>query len=143
MTELLPCPFCGFSVFLHETKQLTSYSGHSKKQWHVQHTKLFKEVDNTARINCILRNFYTIKCDTKEEAVALWNTRTPTWQPPEGWILVPKEPTEEMIKAVMPTEFIGHPEVSEERKRRWFFNHEEARRDDYKKLIAAAPLKGE
>jgi hypothetical protein len=54
-------------------------------------------------------------------------------------VVVPREPTEEMIQAAMPTAFIGHPEAKEESKARWFLSHRLSLIEKYKLMIAAAP----
>jgi hypothetical protein len=60
------------------------------------------------------------------------------------WVYVPREPTREMIEAACPTinEWIGHPEASEQSKKRWYDSHLEARREQYKTMISAAPVQG-
>ena len=75
---LLPCPFCGGNAGV---IQLT---GHESPR--------------------------TVECDechcrsrwgTEEEVIAAWNRRTPPAAVPDGWVMVPKEPTPEMCNAAL------------------------------------------
>ena len=61
-------------------------------------------------------------------------------KPPEGFVLVPIEPTERMIMAAIPNagEWIGHPEASEQSKTRWLNSHRAPICDKYKAMIKAA-----
>ena len=55
--ELLPCPFCGGEAYLYEDKKCDIYSVGCK--------------------NCCDIEPITRVCESKEEAIKLWNTRKP------------------------------------------------------------------
>ncbi len=71
--KLLPWPFCGGEARMHPNNWLS----------------------------CTLCNIFTDIHDTQSEALAHWNRRaTPPAAVPDGWVLVPKEPTQEMTDCV-------------------------------------------
>lgn len=60
---------------------------------------------------------------------------------PDGWVMVPREPTQEMIEAATPgaSEWIGHPEAKPASIERWRQGHRKAARRIYRSIISAAP----
>lgn len=99
-TELKPCPFCGGkpSVFPSDPKK----EGDS---W----TKIVCPRDRCAQVEvlvCSERGHY-------KAAAKRWNTRA-ALTPPEGYVLVPVEPTEAMLDAEHATAEI-HDEYGENR----------------------------
>jgi len=79
---------------------------------------------------------------SSEQAAAAWNRRaSPPAAVPDGWVMVPKEPTPEMLDAATPpaSEWIGHPEARPESIERWRRSHREAAGDRYRVMISAAP----
>lgn len=74
--SLLPCPFCGAAA----------------------RTDLLPHSGGPGWVQCSECECDQYMCDTIEEAVAKWNRRAPAQSVPEGWKLVPIEPTAEMIE---------------------------------------------
>src|SRR5690606_32818210 len=76
----------------------------------------------------------------EEVAISAWNRRTPP-AVPEGWVMVPKEPTPEMLDAATPPEsdWIGHKWAKPGSFERWRQGHREEAERKYRSMISAAP----
>ena len=110
MSELKPCPFCG-------GKDVRPYT----------------VAEGRVAIMC-----WPARCSAEgpwrssaKAAIAAWNRR-PGWRPPDGWVLVPVEPTIGMLRAL--TNKLG--KGSEEFAAKWSLG---TFRDDYAAMLAAAP----
>lgn len=122
MTEkLLPCPFCGAPADdFNPDGDMEGYS-----------------------ISCSSRAAFTAKdarpCPmntfsyaNEERAIEAWNRRVPRPTIPEGWKLVPVEPTEEMIVAFVEQWYCHRQSI------------DDPQMDDaYQAMLAAAPKFGE
>ena len=73
---LLPCPFCGG-----EAEIWRASADPKRPAW----------VGCMGRCAVLVSREY----ETTEEAIAAWNRRTPP-AVPDGWVMVPREPTDEM-----------------------------------------------
>lgn len=103
---MLPCPFCGCADIFIEPDERGSGG-----QWVAP-----------IHVGCM-----ACKCeqceDEEAEAIAAWNRRAALLEPvEEGWVMVPKEPTEAMLDAacdVADVEFYGRKNVHEDIRREW------------------------
>jgi|GEM_PF-1879760 hypothetical protein len=92
--ELKPCPFCGSKPWLSRDMDEDLWS-HNIVEW--------KQVKCT---ECECEGIRT--CDGFEvDAVTMWNTRF-TMATPDGYVLVPLEPTEAMVDKACDIE-VGYP----------------------------------
>jgi|SRR5690606_21932681 len=116
---LLPCPFCG---------------GEGAITPHVHHRALQACVCD----ECSSSSGWYLH---EEEAIAAWNRRTPPAAVPDGWVMVPKEPTPEMLDAATPpeSEWIGHKWAKPGSFERWRQGHREDAERKYRSMISAAP----
>jgi len=85
-TELMPCPFCGEDGTKDDDGLPLAYYSRCMKY-------RYCECDNCGAM--------TRECDTRDDAIASWNTRADhignvNKMVPDGFVLVPIEPTEEM-----------------------------------------------
>lgn len=92
-SELLPCPFCGGPVKLEQPLDTFDRQIGPRKWWGVV-------CRNTINLGgtCAIEQRPSASIDA---AVARWNRRAALSHPstPQGWKLVPVEPTKEMLKA--------------------------------------------
>ena len=79
MTDLSPCPFCGGAGHVVEDY---GYEGRAPLLYRPQ---------------CKVCGGGLGGFSKRPEAIAAWNRRTAPASPPDGWVLVPREPTPEMI----------------------------------------------
>lgn len=88
--ELLPCPFCG-----HVGVTMTEGSTF---RWRILECAGCGATTGEVRHNTVADDQVAAEEATRAEAIAAWNTRAAP-SPPDGWKLVPIEPTAEMIEA--------------------------------------------
>lgn len=129
MDELLPCPFCGAG----ETRfhEVGHWTGMQSVVIAVRIKHWCPRADGQPQSN------FEIAGKTREDAIAHWNKRAAPPAPavPEGYVLVPVEPTPEIIAAGW---FGGEMHIA--------LGHANAYREcegDYARLLAAADRKGE
>ena len=123
---LLPCPFCGGEAGLRNT--LAERKASSPTSAYVMCKSCLASTSSFEGSTCV------------SKAISAWNRRTPP-AVPEGWVLVPKEPTPEMLFAATSPEsyWIGHPEAPPESIERWRQCHREDAARKYRSMISAAP----
>lgn len=105
---LLPCPFCGCAMRIDAV---------ARDWW-----RLHGEHDQ----HCMFASSETDVPQEPEQLAVLirdWNRRAALLEPVgEGWVMVPKEPTEAMLDAacdVADVEFYGRKNVHEDIRREW------------------------
>lgn len=104
MPELKPCPFCGGEAEL------------GSPIYYVECTSCMGGVPSY---------------DSMEEAISAWNRRSPPAAVPDGWVMVPNEPTREM--AIAAVKALDDATVSDPKAAGW-----DAIRA-YRAMISAAP----
>jgi hypothetical protein len=93
--NLLPCPFCGGTPNF-EVSSFTEYYGHEMQDWSIECPSCSGSVWATVGKPEHGFDFPCSCChDLKSAVAAKWNTRAL----PEGYVLVPVEPTAAMIQA--------------------------------------------
>lgn len=103
---LRPCPFCGGEAHLRYVGESTDETGEVDGGYHDVGCKT---CNGGNRENDVYR-FIGVHGDTKAETIAAWNRRAPNPTPPADlgdFVLVPREPTEGMARAVLERTWLG------------------------------------
>lgn len=104
LTKLLPCPWCGGTL-----KDGVVLEGDTFRWRRVQGCC----TDGPeVRIDTLSDDRELAEQQAKEQAYDAWNTRA-ALTPPEGWVLVPVEPTEEQLYAMEKWTSGGCPHLKE------------------------------
>ena len=126
MAELLNCPFCGGAASFEEVHGALPASS----AWSV----------GCGDIECI--GFQSVaRFPRKAEAAKSWNTRSalPQGSAPEGMVLVPREPTEAMLRAAWPVYHPWSKPPAPEERPEGFADCKKTATNFYKAMIAATP----
>jgi hypothetical protein len=133
-TQLLPCPFCG------------GEATEDRIEPHKHPISYFPDYPGTWCVECVPCEFRRFSHMSRDEAAAAWNQRdalspSDPAGAPEGWKVVPVEPTPEMIDAAGESIY-GHPRhkavewAKEDKFESCAFGGVEA----YRVMLAAAPV---
>src|SRR5690606_22731887 len=127
--KLLPCPFCGGEAEIHDI-------GNDLKK-----SRKTEIVCTQCHVKKVVAAIHNPLSWTRATAIEEWNRRTPPAAVPDGWVMVPRNPTSKMLDAATPpaSEWIGHPEEKPESIERWRQGHREDAERKYRSMISAAP----